>query len=336
MTDAAALPSSSSSVAPFADAATADLIARTAPGSTLGWITLARIDWPTSLARSPRVDGIDADTVTAYADVMDEQQGWGAFPPAIAIAPAEPTGPVVLLSGFHRCQAANLLGFDYVPAYLVDVDSEAALLLGFDANASHGRPLTLQDRAETAAHLVLDHGYATGDAAARCGTTPTRTTQVVSAMQAASRAEQVGIVGFDSLARQVQYQLGRIDNPGVFRLAARTVVDRRMGGGSVQRMVEAIGRADSPAEASQIVMDIADARSSHAGGRGNARNPRTLLVDSLIAVRQVDPDDAAADVETPEQAMVLRDRLIATARHLMAIDASIASAFNLPPRRPAD
>ncbi len=100
-------------------------------------------------ALQPRCDGISEFHVAA---LMESPENW---PPIAVVQEAD---SLVLIDGFHRYEAATRLGFESIPAIIVERPTHGdCFRLAFDLNATHGRHLTVRDRKAYAKVLLEQH-----------------------------------------------------------------------------------------------------------------------------------------------------------------------------------
>ena len=64
-----------------------------------------------------------------------------------------------VIDGFHRVAARESLGYKQIEAYVVDVSSDSAFVLGVEANIRHGLPLSLSERRAAAAIILRSHAH---------------------------------------------------------------------------------------------------------------------------------------------------------------------------------
>jgi len=97
----------------------------------------------------PRCDGISDEHVDA---LIEAPENW---PPIVL---ARRNGSLFLIDGFHRHEAARLLGLGELTATIFDPAGDTDLFdIAFRLNAKHGRPLALRDRKAYAAAMLRDH-----------------------------------------------------------------------------------------------------------------------------------------------------------------------------------
>jgi hypothetical protein len=97
----------------------------------------------------PRCDGISEEHVDA---LIEAPENW---PPIVL---ARRNGSLFLIDGFHRHEAARLLGVAELTATIFDPADDTDLFdVAFQLNAKHGRPLALRDRKAYAAAMLRDH-----------------------------------------------------------------------------------------------------------------------------------------------------------------------------------
>ncbi len=110
----------------------------------------------------PRVSGTDPDHVRVLGEAHK------AWPPLKVV---RQDGRYLLVDGFHRLEAARNLGLETVPVEALQTPKDGDLrALAFSLNASHGKPLSLDDRRAFAERLLRDRPHlADREIGRRCG-----------------------------------------------------------------------------------------------------------------------------------------------------------------------
>jgi len=118
-----------------------------------------------SLRQGPTVrsDGVDERYAKVLASVVTP------LPPIVV-----DSGTMSVLDGVHRVRAAVLRQETYIRARYVNGSEPELLIVAIQANASHGRPLSLTDRKDAAGRLLsLASDMSDRAVAAICGLSPT-------------------------------------------------------------------------------------------------------------------------------------------------------------------
>lgn len=131
----------------------------------------------------PRTGGIDGEHVRALEESVED------WPPLSVV---ERAGRFVLVDGFHRLAAAQNLALDTVDVRVFPTPTDRDLRgLAFALNARHGRPLTLTDRREEAARLlVLVPTSSDREIGRRCGLSQPTVAKVRGALEAGAQIER--------------------------------------------------------------------------------------------------------------------------------------------------
>lgn len=124
---------------------------------------------------------LNAETVSEYAAVMQEHDGWGPFPPVVAYYDGQ---AYWLADGFHR-RSALLIAIEAVterpiedrrvPTRVIPGDRRAAILHAVAANANHGLRRTNADKRRSVETLLRDaewREWSDAEIARRCAVDP--------------------------------------------------------------------------------------------------------------------------------------------------------------------
>ena len=118
--------------------------AKTAKGGRQVGVVFA--DLVVDPALQPRLSGLDSEHVAALAETPE------AWPPLVAI---RRDGGLVVIDGFHRMKAAEVLGLKKIEVEVRELAAgEAARSVAFSLNLFHGRPLLIPDRRAEASRLL--------------------------------------------------------------------------------------------------------------------------------------------------------------------------------------
>lgn len=289
-------------------------------------LPLEQVHEPTSAEQQYRVEVYDPATVTRYK--ADLQAG-DRFPPLI-VRRRNKTGGYVLLSGMHRWHAARELGWDAFPAYLVRCTPAVGRLISFDANRTHGKPLSASELGELAARLVELDGMTTEAAAQTVGATVQQVGTALAAHRCDRRAADLADLDTTHLTLSLRAILARIADDHVFGDTAELVVEHNMGGGAAQQLVAQVQKLDRD-EALQRVREVTEARKGFAGGRGHRKPERERLQNALFNLLDVDIDQVTAELSAAgDLAEFTRSRIRDAAAHLLklgrALDDTIGRA----------
>lgn len=284
-------------------------------------LPLGDVHEPTSAEQQYRVEVYDPATVVRYkADLEAGDQ----FPPLI-VRRRNKTGGFVLLSGMHRWHAARELGWDGFPAYIVRCTPAVGRLISFDANRTHGKPLSASELGELAARLVELDGMTAEAAAKTVGASMSQVGTALAAHRCDRRAAEVADLDTTHLTLSLRAILARITDDHVFGDTAELVVTHNLGGGSAQQLVAQVQKLDQ-AEALQRVREVAAARRGSTGGRGNRKPERERLQSALFSLIDVDVDLVAAELaESEDLAVFTRERIRKAGKHLVAIGEAVGA-----------
>lgn len=110
-----------------------------------GSLPIGRLD----LSGSPRLGGIDKRHVSALAQIDQS-----ALPPVLVHQRT-----LRVIDGVHRVHAAIVRGEATIAAEFIDCDEGEIFIRAVQANSSHGRPLSLEDRRAAARRILETHPH---------------------------------------------------------------------------------------------------------------------------------------------------------------------------------
>lgn len=278
-------------------------------------LPLDEIHEPTANDQQYRVEIFDAATVARYR--VDLAQG-DQFPPLI-VRRRNKTGGYVLLSGMHRWHAARELGWPAFPAYIVRCTPATGRLISFDANRTHGKPLSPSELGELAARLVELDGMSPDDAAHTVGASKSQVGTALAAHRCDRRAAEIADLDTTHLSLSLRSVMNTITDDVVFGDAAELIVTHNLGGGAAQQLASQLQKLDR-AEALELVREKAAMRSGFAGGRGHRKPERERLQNACWSILDVDVDQVVAELEeSPELAEMTRARMEKAGRHFLTL-----------------
>lgn len=155
----------------------------------------------------PRVSGTDPDHVR----VLEEAHG--GWPPLKVVWQ---DGRYLLIDGFHRLEAARNLGLEDVPVEVFQAPEDGDLrALAFSLNASHGRPLSLDDRRAFAERLLRNRPHlADREIGRRCGLSGNTVGAIRGRLEESAQIEQTAErVGRGGYRHTIGRRAGELLNP---------------------------------------------------------------------------------------------------------------------------
>lgn len=289
-------------------------------------LDLRRIDLIASITNQSRFEAIDQPTVDRYVAALEDG---ATFPPIVVrriAAKGKGRDQLVILGGNHRVRAHVNHGAKTIDAYLVNCDDLVALEIAYADNATHGLPPT---DAERIAHalVLIDRGRNVAEAARTVGVSHHKIRVRIHAHHNEQRAAKAGVaVEFAQLAESAQASLATLKDGRVFAKVVRTINTHQIGAGpaGVQRLIAGVNsQPDVAAQMDYIAKHVAqlyaDQPSKAPLGRPST-NPYLQLVAALGTIRGLNPVDTIDRITSRRDRQELHERLLAGARHLMAID----------------
>jgi ParB-like chromosome segregation protein Spo0J len=155
----------------------------------------------------PRVSGTDPDHVRVLGEAHK------AWPPLKVV---RQDGRYLLVDGFHRLEAAQNLGLETVPVEVLQTPKDGDLrALAFSLNASHGKPLSLDDRRAFAERLLRDQSYlADREIGRRCGLSGNTVGAIRERLEESAQIEQLAErVGRGGYRHIVGRKAGELPDP---------------------------------------------------------------------------------------------------------------------------
>lgn len=282
-------------------------------------LPLDEIHEPTSRDQQYRVKIFDPATVARYKADLDRGD---QFPPLI-VRRRNRTGGYVLLSGMHRWHAARELGWESFPAYIVRCTPATGRLISFDANRTHGKPLSPSELGELAARLVELDGMSPDDAAATVGASKSQVGTALAAHRCDRRAAETADLDTTHLSLSLRSVMNTITDDVVFGDAAELIVTHNLGGGAAQQLASQLQKLDR-ADALELVREKAAMRSGFAGGRGHRKPERERLQNACWAILDIDIGQVVSELEdSPDLAEMAHARLHKAGRHLLALGRAV-------------
>jgi hypothetical protein len=218
-------------------------------------------------------DPIDDDHVD---ELVAELERGASFPPLIYYQ--DDRGRHVTLSGNHRREAYRRVGQHEAPAYEaaglegLRVEDDRVLILLYEANHGHGKPVALEDRVEQAVTLI-ERGMTVRSAAAALGVPENRLRDHYEAARATRRLEEELGVSTDEIPITAQRRLANIRSDRVAREAATLVpfMDRKTQ--EVNELVKAINSERAEDAQLQVISDYREMLRDRSPGTAPNRFP---------------------------------------------------------------
>lgn len=286
-------------------------------------LDLRRIDLIASITNQVRTEPIDPDTVDRYVAALND----GATFPPILVRHIPATGKgkpqLVILGGNHRARAHIDHGAKTIDAYLITCDDLTALEIAFSDNATHGLPPTTAERLAHAATLV-DRGRTPTEAARTVGIHEQRVYAHLQNRRTLERAARLGVT--DDLKRMgttATNRVGSLKDDRIFTKVAHLATEHAWPQSTVTKLVGDLNTQPDVASQQDYLRAFVAQQTSRPRGRSVGRpptNPYLQLLQALGTIRGLNPSDTLEHVRGNRERQDLHDKLLAGARHLMAID----------------
>lgn len=287
-------------------------------------LELRRIDLIASVTNQVRHEPIDPDTVDRYIAALADG---ATFPPILVrrIPPAKPKGKaqLVILGGNHRARAHIDYGAKTIDAYVLECDDLTALEIAFSDNATHGLPPTQAERLAHATTLI-DRGRTVPEAARIVGIHEQRIYSHLQNQRTLERGARLGVT--DDLQRMgstATNRLGSLKDDRIFTKVARLATEHAWPQSVIAKLVGDLNTQPDVAHQQDYLQAFVAQQDTGPKGRKVGRpvqNPYLQLLQALGTIRGLNPSDTLEQVRTRRERQDLHDRLLAGARHLMAID----------------
>ncbi|AXE75783.1 ParB/RepB/Spo0J family partition protein [Streptomyces atratus] len=160
-------------------------------------VELAHLD-ELHVTHTPRMGGVDTEYIRALAEVESE------LPPILVHRPT-----MRVVDGVHRLRAAQANGQIFIKVRYFDGDTTDADLLAVALNVSHGRPLSLEDRAAAAERIFASHPEWSDRAVAAVAGLSARKVSEIRQNSAGTLLQSDRRIGLDGRSRPVDSTHGR-------------------------------------------------------------------------------------------------------------------------------
>lgn len=213
-------------------------------------LDLEKIDREASYRNQARISApIDEDTVITYAVAMENGD---AFPPLVVYQEKE-NGKYINVDGNHRYGAAQMVGKNRLPSYVVTNPTPALVsLLTYNANTKHGKPTTLQERLRQATVLV-EMGAAPKEIAANLQI-PLRSLYAhIEQVNTDKRMQGLGISRWDTIARGVRTRLTNVRSDRVLKAATSLVLRAKLVSADVNDLVTEVNKKRNESDQMKVV-----------------------------------------------------------------------------------
>jgi ParB-like chromosome segregation protein Spo0J len=238
---------------------------------------------------------LNDDVVLTYATAMAAGK---IFPPIVVYRNGG--GKYILIDGIHRLAAAELADIAVLPAYVVDDPQPLQIhVLTFEANASHGLPTSMTERALQACFLV-ESGVSRVDAAKMLNIPESKVALALDTRRSKARVRQVaGAEAAKKLGTQHARRLDDIRSDRVLAAATQFVATAGLGAQDVNQLVSAINREREEDEQMRVIQLETARRAARvaasAGGKVHLPDSLKTLEAALAAVDRIDPRSVSRD-----------------------------------------
>lgn len=273
-------------------------------------VDITQFDEEQSLRNQARIDPpLYSDMVTQYAEAMSN----GAEFPAL-VGYEDDKGQIILIDGNHRLHAAKKAGVTSVDAYIVDAAADVIQALTYQANATHGRPQTEEEKTHHAIHL-RDLGYTNKEAALTVGLTESKVSQAFAMELQMRRGRKLGVhKALSALNRGVRMQVNPIQSDNVFKaLVTFVAASKGLTRIEVGSLIEQVRKETTEEAQLSTILEFKKAKQAEQRTDGRTKyrhNARQALAPHLGFLAQQDPEAVRNATLTAEQREHLKGQLV--------------------------
>jgi hypothetical protein len=224
------------------------------------------------LSGSPRLGGVDKQHVSALA-----QLAASTLPPVLVHQRT-----LRVIDGVHRVHAAILRGDATIAAELIDCAEAEVFIRAVQANASHGLPLSLEDRREAGRRILETHPHWSDRMIAKTVGLSPNTVGAIRRRLAGAADASGHRVGLDGRVHRL--------SPGDTRCAVREALARNPAA-SVRQLAKAVGISVGRAHALRSeLLDVKPSEDTAAvGAQVEPHGTARALPGSLVKMLAADP-----------------------------------------------
>lgn len=260
-------------------------------------VAAAEFDVERSLRNQARLgEPVDQEFVDRYAEAM---KGGATFPAVVAAR--APSGKLVIIDGNHRLVAAKKADYK-LSVYEVTAKAQSITTMTFEANVTHGKATTEEERIHHAMFLI-DSGMTKTEAAKRMNVSVAKVNKQALSTEAGRRADGAGIPRseWEALPETARNRLSMINSDEALVGAVKLATEAGLNTQEVLDLVASLNDSKSVAKQMKVLelkrLEYADAiqdvRTGVAPAIGKrVRSPKGALA-STIGFALVMPDAEA-------------------------------------------
>lgn len=275
-------------------------------------VKVASIDVEKSLHNQARIDPpLYKETVTQYAEALDD----GAeFPALIGYYTSD--DKIVLIDGNHRLGAHIKHGTKTVDVYIVDAAADVVQALTYEANATHGRPPTEEERVRHAIHLK-DLGYTNKDAARVVSLSEHKVSTEWTHETMRRRARKLGLTKpFEAIPKSYWSKINAIQNDDVFKVVVSFIAaSKSLTRIEITNLISQVREQTTESTQLKVLEEFKLAKQNEQRTEGRTRHrqdARHGILPHLGYIIQADPEAIRNASLTPEQRTHVKRQLTKT------------------------
>jgi len=276
----------------------------------------------------PLIGAIDDDHVVGLMESIENNE---ELPPILLRQMRG--GKYKILDGNHRHRAWQLMGWRFVPAYVIKrsaITEQQEKVITYTANIRHALPTSLEQRISHAVTLIKQYGLAATEAGRLLHVPADKITYRLRILETGARMEELGLHHLArKLGSKTKERLGSIRNDTVLTDLTKLTVEANLDSTAVGELVKEINKTRSEKQALTIVANaresVAEEIAHTAGGKIPKPRPIAKLERVINGILKLDLDEDREALKqiTADQRVTLKQRTNRAIEALQRLEAVI-------------